>query len=684
MSDTTDQGQGAGRSIAVLTAVVMCLFLGVAAYFGDESLIAPSQPDAVVYHRYARSIAEGHPFCFAASDAPTTGCTGHLYVFILACAAAAGVSVPDLAGISFLLGICFYLIFLYSFRRVAVRMDSRAATPAMTLVILNGYVAFTAFGQSDMSLFMALSASAFAFALEKRFAALGATLLLASLARPEGILLSVIWLVKAGYDRFRGNDTDVSPLLAGLAGLAGMVAVILVNIYFTGHAAFDSLNGKGLYRLPMLQAMSAIAAHGVRFISEIVIGIAGNGSWRTFFWPTCIGGLMLICGLGMKARTERPEAGVESWFVGTMVAQMLLIIVSGWQGAAYDRYLGWIVPFFILYQTIGIIEVSERLAAPRLKTLLFAAFAGWQLFGMSHFLSLSAEGCRRMVEEKQFCMQVARVLPRGTRIGLYDEYHFAAWLDGLRPVAMAGIFTPGIPVDDPGNIEYLKHHKEMRFPAMIVSGPTAGRWISRIEGRKLPVPSPLVSPGRPVPRLCETSLEALENAVRPVCLPQIASASVLELSDRLDVGFAEDEARCGYEVGCRQPGLEMMPFAVTATCSGMPVCEVGRAIAGWEEFRVRAKPGKDMLMIMRIGGRAFIETRCPTGVLERDIGIASGALIGIAANGAPLESVIASVDEHSENMKEVTVRIPGGLIRGPLVHFLISGDHLSYAYWFYQ
>ncbi|HNW35550.1 MAG TPA: hypothetical protein PKM25_11500, partial [Candidatus Ozemobacteraceae bacterium] len=361
-----------------------------------------------------------------------------------------------------------------------------------------------------------------------------------------------------------------------------------------------------------------------------------------------------------------------------------LIIAGGWQGAAYDRYLGWMIPFFIFCQTRGIVEISERLAAPRLKTVLFALFAGWQFFGMAHFLSLYAEGCRRMVEEKQFCQRVTRALPRGARIGLYNEYYFSAWLDGLRPVAMAGIFTPGIPTDDPGSIEYLKHHTEMQFPAMIVSGPSSGQWISRIEGRRLPVLSPLVSPGRPVPRLCAVALETLENAVRPASLPRVASATMPELSDRLDVGFADDEARCGYETGSRQPGLEMMPFAVAGSCLGLSVCEVGRAITGWEEFRITAKPGKDMLMIMRIGGRALVETRCPTGVSERDIGIASGALIGIVVNGTPLEPVPASVDEKDGTMKEVAVRIPGSLIREPLVHFIVSGDHLSYAYWFYQ
>ncbi|HEY9071459.1 MAG TPA: hypothetical protein VIV61_14465 [Candidatus Ozemobacteraceae bacterium] len=670
------------RVAALLAAALMiCLFLGVSLHQGNASVFAPSQADAVVYNAYARSFAEGRPFTLGGTGGASTGCTSHLYLLLLALAASAGVSMDGLTAAAAVAGAFLYLAFLFAFHRSARLIHPRAALPALVVVAASGYVAFTALGQTDMPLFMALSAAAFAAALERRHGLLGGILFLVTLTRPEGMLLALGWLVLGIAGRIQGSEAGWGSLMAGAAGVLGIVAALGINIAVTGHAAYDSLAGKGLFLLPPLPAASAIAAHAVRFFSELVFGIGVGTGWRAWIWPPVIGGVLLICGVCLRSREEREIRAIETWFAGCMAVQLVLIVAGGWQGAAYDRYLGWIVPYIYLYQMIGALELAERVSQPRFGHVLASILLAWQAVGVAAFLPLHAEQCRRMEDEMRFCRRISGGVPVGTRIGIYDEYHFAAWLDHLVPVTLAGIFSPGFPTDTPGTLEILKHHPEKRFPLLILSGAPVGRWVERLEGAAVDVPLPLESPGRPVPRLSRVDWKPFDTARDPLAATIPAS---MTLCDRLDIGYAPDETGHAYEAVDQYPGIVSQPFAVTADLQGRSVCEVGRFMTGWEEFRVSTTPGRDLLIILRLAASARVESLHATGPVVRDVTIPAGTPLAVTVNGTPLPQVDAGFSPSDGMFRELGVMVPGGLITGSETRLLIAGERLSCAYWFYQ
>ncbi|HOY66681.1 MAG TPA: hypothetical protein PLP29_07310 [Candidatus Ozemobacteraceae bacterium] len=667
-------------AVAAVTLII-CLFLGASLLHGDASAAASCQADTVVYHAYARSFAEGRAFTLGGVEGASTGCTSHLYLFLLALAAWSGVSQDGLTTVAAGAGVALYLAFLFTFHRSTCLIHPQASPVALFLVASSGYVAFTALGQTDMPLFMALASAACAAALERRHVSLGAILFLAALARPEGILLALAWLGLSIVARCRGRETGWGPVGAGIAGLLGVTAVVGINLAVTGHALFDSLTGKGLYLLPPLPAASAIAAHAVRFVSELVFGIGVGSGWRGWLWPPVLGGLLLICGLCLKSRDDRDSRDVEIWFAGCMAVQLLLIVVGGWQGAAYDRYLGWIVPYIYLYQMIGACELAGRLGLPRLAPVLTGVLLVWQAAGVAGFLPVYAEQCRRMEEERRFCRAISAGVPQGTRIGLYDEYHYAAWLDNLVPVTLAGIFTRDIPVDTAETLEYLKHRPEQRFPLLILSGGEDGRWIERLEGPAVDLPLPLESPGRPVPRLCRVDWRPFDDAREP---REGHAPASMSLCDRLDVGYAHDEITHAYQASDRYPGILTLPFAVTAEAVDRPICEVGRFLTGWEEFRVSTTPGKELLIILRLAASARIESLHATGPARREIRTPTGTMLAVSANGTPLPPVRAGFKPADGSFREVAVTVPGALVTGSETRLLIAGERLSCAYWFYQ
>ena len=293
-------------TLFLLFGVFLCVFFSsLARYYGPDGHAAVPQPDTLLFQQYGRSMAEGHPYRFSPQDPPSTGSTSHLYTAIVALLYWAGAKGDALASATFVFNAICYLFFLFFFWDAARRIAPVAAGLAATLCVLCGQTIFTALGQTDMGLFMALSWGALASALRGRVALCGLLLFLASWSRPEGAILSTLLVVVPLLFRRFAAELGIEKLpakrlpLAGLAGLVGLAGVFSLNFALTGTTTFHSVMGKSptlYYTYPeiLYQFCQSLA----EMAKEVLFGMGGKG--RPFYALPIAGGVLSLIGLASR------------------------------------------------------------------------------------------------------------------------------------------------------------------------------------------------------------------------------------------------------------------------------------------------------------------------------------------------------------------------------------------------
>ena len=177
------------KFIVLIWLVEVCLFL-ISALSATRFLDFPAaQPDSLLYCQGARRIVEGAPFSFSFGEAVTTGTTSVLYPFVLALPYALGARGSSLLAVGFFLNAGFLLVFFLGWTKTFEIwiVDPIARFVATMLVVLSGQAVFCALAQSDIGIWMALSALlAYGMASGKRWV-YGTVLMLSPWFRPEGI-----------------------------------------------------------------------------------------------------------------------------------------------------------------------------------------------------------------------------------------------------------------------------------------------------------------------------------------------------------------------------------------------------------------------------------------------------------------------------------------------------------------
>ena len=144
-----------------MALVQIALYYLVASTIRSDGSLAIVQPDTLLYCQAARRIAEGFPFSFSAGTGVSTGTTSVLYPFFLAVPYLIGFKGHSLIAAGFLLNSAFYIVFVVGW--VLVACHAFAERPisrfvSSLLVSLFGPFAFCALAQSDIGLWMAVSA----------------------------------------------------------------------------------------------------------------------------------------------------------------------------------------------------------------------------------------------------------------------------------------------------------------------------------------------------------------------------------------------------------------------------------------------------------------------------------------------------------------------------------------------
>lgn len=662
-----------------LIQVLAYYFVGICETPHMFSVACP-QFDTLLYCQSARQIVNGQPFVFTPGDLPSTGCTSHLYPFILAIPYVLGLTGPQLLLGGFIINALFYLVFLHSWYLIVKKVlnSNRARIAAVLLLAISGHSAISTLGQSDVGLFMALSSSLFAAWLYERRLIFNILLILSPWTRPEGMMIiaaiAIIYIARLLCGE-RIGKTEIVTLCLGIASSLG---VFLFNFYLTGTFQFHSIEFKGYFkRQDFFTALQMSLDDLIQMGRHMLLGMPGENSNRALYAFPLLSTLVAIWGV----TSEKWDFSSRTWKVGTWCLACLFgivsVAVSGWQNTNLDRYLAWVFPIGVIFVARGISVLSEKTMRTDLYYLMLSVFVIFQSISSAGFISRFAFSSRYCQQHYDSLLSMGKNIEREKTVGSVKS-SMAYALNGNRVKHLSGIYSPEFRTPTPySNIEVLKHTPKSRFDLweFDTASPEFGGYdVSVIATNQ-------VYAGIDGTSLYTTSWEALDNAL----CPNTNIVKQLTLSSRVDVGFRLEEKKSSFKVSSRLLNLEYQPFVMTGSYanSSNSLIDVGIPVTGWSEMTVPLIAGKDTFCIVRTTSTAK-NVRWNRNNAGTNVNLKSPLRLQVSVNGEMLPIVSVHIDRDADKFTDIVLCLPGKIITGQDDHVEIYGDHIAFCYWFYQ
>jgi hypothetical protein len=112
----------------------------------------------------------------------------------------------------------------------------------------------------------------------------------------------------------------------------------------------------------------------------------------------------------------------------------------------------------------------------------------------------------------------------------------------------------------------------------------------------------------------------------------------------------------------------------------MTVADAGRAILGHESFRVRARRGRPLVVVLRSHSDVEVRVLGAHGGFVRRLEIPEARLV-VRAQGLEVARLeLASAPGWNEHVFE----IPGDALAEGATELRLSGQYTSFQYWFFQ
>lgn len=672
--------------LAVLIGIVQVAGYYLAAMFASADGALPvAQPDTLLYCQAARRICEGAPFSFSAGTAPSTGTTSVLYPFFLAIPYALGFTGDSLLSAGFWLNALCYLVFLGGW---AVAMTKWLEEPfakllAVLLLALMGQPAYCAMAQSDIGLWMAVSALIVATLPDEarpckpRTLAFVGLLTLAPWVRPEGMMLVLAFCLVYGvaFLRRRTFGNFVFVLVRLMLPVASVFGVFALNWLLTGEAQFSSVAHKGyLKNLDFAPAVVRLFHDGWTMLSSLVLSLAASAP-RSLITVPLIGGAALVLGAVVHPwRRERASSAIAVLLAVSM--GFVSVADSQFQGTNMDRYLAWGAPLVALLTAEGVLWVRGALARFPAAAVIPAAFVAYMAVSSVAYWCIFGNTCRTSDRLRLFAHQCESLLPKSASIASTGECGLAYFLSERRVAQLSGLYSPEfeyMTMDE--RMDDLKLNPEKRFDYWVFDDEFSEQRRGELAERTF---GPSVLAGPAMRALYRADWSAFDNAAKPP-LPVAGERLVA----RVDVGYPPDERSAGYEVIDRWSRAPAKPFFVCCkNTAGEYLVDVGRVLVGGDAMSVRLTPGRDVRVVMRqlSAGNARIEDGFVTETIHGSMPERYRLNLGI--DGEVVSAVELACDQRW--FSEVSFVIPGALIRHATTRISLLGDHIPFGYWFFQ
>jgi hypothetical protein len=686
------------RALLLLGVLVACGFLGLMLFVTDGHFVAQT-PDLYVIAQYARAMAEGHPFQYNAGEAPTTGATSVLHTSILALAHALGARGEGLVAFAVLFGTALYLASILLAHRVATRLAGpREGLLAGALVALGGPVVWAYLYGSDIALFLFLALLLLdrwlAFWCEGRATGFALTGALVALARPEGLPIALALGAASLLRPAASRRERLLPWVPAASGLLLLALLRLVTGYWLGTSVVDKalLPSYGL-----VQSLDVAAKYGVDVVRGLLLGfypseapVGFSSGQAAFVFPPLGLVFVLLAAIRPPAEARVP---LRVWLAVVAVV-FALVGPNIFMGIHFNRYLMWAFPGLLALVAVGL-GIATRLVAREdaaLDRVLFRTFAGLfvalGLLATARFAAVYAEmAASTWLREIPTAEWIRQHLPPGVAIA--NGATSIEYLTGHRNVNLHGVTSPRFvgtrPVErEAGYFEALRRlPRSQRPPYLLV--PRSTLKISELV--------PLLTDGPPLFQtaslgddfvLFHTRWEILDGGSRLYDPETLATVEDLEEVDRLNVCDHEDELAHGYRFRSRRADLvlggsvEIGDYALPT--GAVTVADAGRAILGYESFRVHAERGRPLVVVLRSHSDVEVRVLGAHGGLVRRLEMPV-ARLAVEAQGRE----VARLDlENAPGWNEHVFEIAADALGEDATDLRLSGQYASFSYWFFQ
>ena len=660
--------------VALLIGIVQVVGYYLSAILsGSSGLVPIAQPDTLLYCQAARRIAEGAPFSYSAGTLPSTGTTSVLYPFVLAIPYALGATGASLISAGFWLNGFFYLVFILGWVLAAdCLMENQPAklTAVISLAIF-GQPAYSAFSQCDIGFWMAVSAMLAYALLANRFWLLAVMLLISPWVRPEGLFCGMAFF----FVSFVTRKLDRRGWILLFAWLASALGVFVLNYLLSGHVQFSSVADKGYFK----QYSFAVAVHAtlqdaLEMMRDVLMGQTGMIPRGLISFPV-VGALLLALGVNAHDWKRSESWRLIAWLLAVGLG-FLSVAQSGWQGTNMDRYCAWLLPAVIVLCAEGVVYLSGFCKQTCVARLVPCAWIGFLLVSSVGYLAIFSWNTRTVSQLEDFSKACEAVLPKGASIGCMGECGIAYYMSPRRVAHLAGIYSPEFRfMGSAARFEDLKRNPSKRFSYWIFNDEFSDLRNSAFGGNVFGS-CVLAGPG---PRaLHQADWTAYDEADKA---PRMEPGE--RLSDRVDVGYPDDETRSGYEVIDRYSRRPAAPFSICARMTDSRIiADSGRVIVGGDAMNVTLVPGVDVRVVMRIAAQG--SSSIADGVASQTLNgkIPETFSMNIAVDGTIVEKVTLPCDQKW--FSDVSFAIPGSAIKNPVSRIAFLGDHIPFGYWFIQ
>lgn len=684
--------------ISLLGAFVISVLGYILLTVAGDGQMSIAESDQLLYMQYARNMAHGHPLVFSPGDAPSTGSTTYLYIFLHSLIYRLGAEGDLVYLLSYLMNATFYLGSIWMIWNIARIMIPGALGLTMSMSVLSFHLAAASLKQTDIGLFVFLALALFASLLHKKFlwSAIFATL--CGLARPEGFVFafaffccSLLKLAIAFFSNKQLADARWKKwlLFSGL-GFMGFASTLLINFIYTGKFQFMSVAHKGYFNAyPLSGAIQLTLIESVRLIKGVFFGLQ-NGHRQFYFFPVLAGLLGLIGMVFRKRDAHSPY--IELWFGLSAIGSILLIASSQFSGISNDRYLAWMLPVWSVYIITGLLEITKHFKLQKHALIICATLLlGYQVIGLINQTFQTHGNCVSWEARKAFALEIKETVPTSETIACTAGSSISYYVPEHKIYNVWGITSPEFHHRRKGDvrelftiIDLIRHNPHLKFDYWLTneSALKAYKWLEDLIGEcVLSDPDQgLIADG--TMSLYKADWALLDGGYAPaLCKEELQGLSII---DSLDVGYFQDEEDHHYNISTRLKSTRISPIYLKAELAGKDHMENGRLIFGHETFIIKeVDPGKPLFVILRTG----IETQAgahfnrQTSSIERLL-LNKDLHLRIFIDGA--EAEIPAFQLNDSGFSEIVMRLPPDLLSNDAPEIKVLGDHISYAYWFAQ
>jgi hypothetical protein len=648
-----------GLGVLILGLAVGLLFVGLLLASTNGHFVPPVV-DLYVVCQYAKAMAEGHAFHYNAGEAASTGATSLLHTTILALGHASGARGEGLVAFAVVLGLLFFLTTIGLVRRIGNALGGpETGALAGALVALNGPVAWGFMYGSDIALFMLL----------------GALLL-------------------------RGARTARERVVALLPAIAGG-AVLAIQRVMTGSWLGTSVADKSLFaNYGFADSLGLSAQYAVDVLRGLLLGFYSSEAslgfsrgFAPFYFPPLSLLLLMLC----AARAQGPgQRAVRAWLAIVAIV-WAMVIPNVFMGVHFNRYLMWAFPGLLGLTAAGIHLLARFVAQgdAGFERSLFRSIAavalGLGALSTVRFAALYADAAgevwRRDVATAAW---IAKNLPPG--IAMANIATSVEYLTGHRNLNLHGVTSPSFfgnrtAEREAGTFESIGRLPEAERPPYLISS------VATQEG------SPFLRKLAPGPPLFQsTSLsdelqvlrldyELVGRNARLFSAVALRVVSGLKEVDRLNVCDSQDEEAHGYRYSSQLGNVALHGTVRIDSYPSGPseadtkaVADAGRMILGYESFRVKASPGRDLVLVMRTAGSAQVAVRRAAGSGMFELEVPEAGIL-VTADGLPAGRMGFRPEP---GWNEAVFRIPARLVAGGETTLVLQGRYTSFFYWFFQ